>query len=129
MSKYGNSIIYGGTTCGGFRGCKGRTYTTTEADCLECAEEAQKGMLQAMNLTMDKKDKREPLKFMPLPTNQGTHMSTVSFERGCYMKDFIDDNGVAYYATRDQLTNIVVKPSDFTYVVEHPYTHVMWFDK
>ena len=85
-------------------------------------------MHKAITLTLEKKDKREPLKFMPLP-DYGDHMTVIEFEKGCYTTAYTDSDGVGYYATKEQLTNITVRPSDFIYAVEHPYTHVMWFNK
>lgn len=130
MSKYANmdKAVYNGTTCGGFRGCKGRTYDDTDTDCQECAQDAQRCMAQAMSLTIDKKDKRAGIKFEALP-DYGDHMTVTDFLKGCYSLMLTDTDGIACYATKDQITSIQVRPSDFVCVVDHPYTHVVWFNK
>lgn len=43
---------------------------------------------------------------------------------------FTDEDGIGYYATETAKSNIVIKPSDFTYdMVRTDFTHVLWFNK
>lgn len=122
-----NGIIYGGTTCGGYKSCVGKTYMAHEVECQECAADAQKGLQQAETLTMEKKGP-EPLKFLPIP-DYGNHMTTKEFYKACMVGGICSSDGVGYYATKDQISNKEVDPDLFTSMLDHPFTHVVWFNK
>jgi hypothetical protein len=67
--------------------------------------------------------------FEPIP-DYGEHMTIQEFNACCLSGAFTDDDGLACYATKTQMTDIKVCPSDFefTSINNHPYTHIVWFN-
>jgi hypothetical protein len=118
-------IVYGGTVCGGYRHCTKRTYDERQPDCQKCEADAHKGLQQAETLCMEKK-KPEPLKFLPLP-NHGDHMTVKEFYQCCMRVDSME--GECYYANEHQITNKTVDVDLFVNIVDHPFSHVVWFNK
>jgi hypothetical protein len=66
--------------------------------------------------------------FEPIP-DYGEHMKIKEFSDCCLTGEFIDEDGLGYYATETQMTDIEIRPSDFTIVSSHPYTHIVWFNR
>lgn len=66
----------------------------------------------------------------PLEDRFGEHLTLTDFIDCCTSGLFIDNDGSGYYATKTEVTDIPISPSD---IIEKEYrkdfTHVMWFNK
>lgn len=111
--------------CGGQKHCENRLYNSEMADCKACAEEAFRAIEEATPLTMEVA-RPKTLKFEDIP-DYGDHMAVAEFGKFCHAGTIKDIDGMGYYANESKMTNIPVYPSLFTCVVDHPYTHVVWF--
>lgn len=63
----------------------------------------------------------------PLP--DGVLMPLEEFLDGCYLGYFTDDDGVGYYATENEMTDISVCPSHYPHRIKKEFSHVVWFNK
>lgn len=72
----------------------------------------------------------EPLRSMQGIPNYGTHMTLKAFVNCVLNGLFIDYDGHGYYATKTEMSNEGVIPSDITGGnINQSYTHVVWFNK
>jgi hypothetical protein len=69
------------------------------------------------------------LKLNPIP-DYGDHMTLDDFIDACQDGVFIDYDGCGNYATADQVTNILVHPSNITEGnIDRRWSHVVWYNK
>lgn len=71
------------------------------------------------------------LKTGPLPT-YGNHMPIEQFVESCKNGGFIDYDGYGNYATKTEMFDKIVYPSDVTkknYKPKPEFTHVVWFNR
>jgi hypothetical protein len=60
----------------------------------------------------------------------GDHMTLEHFKQNCEDGLFIDYDGVGYYATSTQESDIEVYPSDITSGnINNNFTHIVWYNK
>jgi len=88
---------------------------------------------------------KEKLELIP---NYGDHMTLEQFIGSCKSGCFIDYDGYGYYATKDRMTNIVIRPSHVTgkgstfsmktgkyrkvkikVNIDKSYSHIVWFNR
>lgn len=57
-------------------------------------------------------------------------MTINEFKSNCRYGAFMDTDGVGYYATDKEVSNIEVSPNVFRYgVIREDFTHVCWYNK
>jgi len=65
----------------------------------------------------------------PLP-DYGDHMTIDNFIRACKSGMFVDYDGHGVYATRTEMTTLIVHPSDIIKGnIDRRWTYVVWFNK
>jgi len=116
------------------------SFYTTKED-VDVSELARKfgggGHRQASGATFDQLPlefirqikKMQPIKYSPIP-DYGDKMTINDFKENVDCGLFVDNDGHGYYATEDQITNLVVLPSDyFKNLIDERFSHVVWFNK
>jgi hypothetical protein len=69
------------------------------------------------------------LKMSPIP-DYGDHMIIGEFIECVRSGFFIDDDGIGRYATKTEMTDKYISPSDVAHgKVDWRFTHVVWFNK
>jgi hypothetical protein len=69
------------------------------------------------------------VKLSPIP-KYGWHISIEEFISNVEDRNLIDYDGWGYYATKDQMTNITVIPSQIKRgEINKKYTHVVWMNR
>jgi hypothetical protein len=68
-------------------------------------------------------------RFDPIPSC-GDHMTLQKFIRACANGELVDDDGHGHYAFTTTMSDTVVHPSDIVCgLIDHSYTHVVWFNQ
>ena len=77
------------------------------------------------------------MKFEPIP-NYGSHMTLKSFIGCCKSGGFIDYDGFGYYATKDKVSDKIIRPSHITgkfktvevkEKLDLRFKYIVWFNK
>ena len=61
---------------------------------------------------------------------KGETMTLTEFVRRCKSHEFIDEDGVGYYATETSKSDVEILPSDVEEnLIREDFSHVIWFSK
>lgn len=61
---------------------------------------------------------------------KGTTYTLEEFKSMCETKQFIDEDGIGFYATETSKSDVEIKPSDVEEnLIREDFSHVIWFNK
>lgn len=78
---------------------------------------------------MDKVFEGESRTAMSPIDSDAEHLTLQEFIGACNSGAFTDDDGIGYYATETEQTNLDILPSDTGGFLNTDYTHVVWYNK
>lgn len=82
-----------------------------------------------LDLIVKKHKPRDIIEMSDLP-DYGDHMTLEMFVNACKSGMFIDYDGNGDYATEDQVSDLIVSPSDITSgEYRTDFTHIVWYNK
>lgn len=59
----------------------------------------------------------------------GSMIPVKNFIAMCECGALIDYDGIGYYAEKDKVSDIMIKPSDVVYGISEEYSYILWFNR